>query len=186
MRNVFIVLMLLVALAIAAVAMINNEIVTVHYLFGQASLTLFALILGSAFAGVLLMVFFCIYRSIHNYIRAEGERGLKKELQHRVKVLEGEKNKLEDELAKLQKEREQADAKAHAEIEAEKKKLEDELNRQQKERENASAREQAELEAEKRKLEEELKKQQKEHERLEARLENGAPVKKSFWSFLKK
>lgn len=186
MRTVFIVLMLLLAIAIAAVAMLNNEIVTLHYLFGQANLTLFALILGSALAGVLLMIFFNIYRSIHNYIKAEGERTLKKELQHRVKALEGEKSKLEDELRKFHKEREDADAKARAEIEAEKKKLEDELNRQKKEREDAAAKEQAELEAEKKELEDELKKHQKESDRLEVHQENGSPKKKGFWDFLKK
>ncbi len=186
MRALFIVLMLLLALAIAAVAMLNNEIVTVHYLFGQVNLTLFTLILGSALAGVLFMVFFCIYRSIHNYIKAEGERGLKKELQRRVKLLEGEKSKLEDELGKLQRERENADAKARAEIEAEKKKLEDELNRQKKEREDGAAKEQAELEAEKKELEDELKKQQKERDRLETKHDNGSPKKKGFWNFLKK
>ena len=149
--------MLLLALAIAAVAMLNNEIVTVHYLFGQANLTLFTLILGSALAGVILMIFFNIYRSIHNYIKAEGERTLKKELQHRVKTLEGEKSKLEDELRKFYKEREIADAKARAEVEAEKKELE-----------------------------EELKKHQIEGDRLEAQQENGSPKMKGFWNFLKK
>jgi len=186
MRTVFIVLMILLALAIAAVAMLNSEVVTVNYLFGQIELTLYALILGSALAGIIVMIFFCIYRSIHNYIKTEGERGLKKELQRRVKVLESENKKLEDELVKIQKEREAAAAKAQAELEAEKKKLEDEQSRQKKERENELAKEQAELETEKRKLEDELKKQQKENEKLIERDEDGNPVKKGFWDFLKK
>jgi len=186
MRTVFIILMILLALFIAAVAMLNNEIVTVSYLFGQLNLSLFSVILGSALAGILIMILFSIYRSIHNYIKAEGERGLKKELQRRVKVLEGENKKLEDELAKLQKEREDAAARAQAELEAEKKKLEEELNRQKKESENAAAKEQAELEAEKRNLEEELIRQKKELESLEAKNEDGTPKKKGFWDFLKK
>jgi len=186
MRMVFIVLMLLAALAIAAVAMLNNEIVTVYYLFGQANLTLFALILGSALAGILVMVFFCIYRSIHNYVKAEGERGLKKELQHRVRALEGEKKKLEEELGKIHKERENDAIRAQAELEAEKKKLEEELNRQKQERDSTAAKEQAELEAEKRNLEEELKKQKKERDSLEAKYENGTVKKKGFFDFLKK
>jgi uncharacterized integral membrane protein len=186
MRTIFIVLMILLALAIAAVAMLNNEIVTVNYLFGQIDLTLFALILGSALAGIVVMVFFSIYRSIHNYIKSEGERGMKKELQRRVKVLEVEKKKLEDDLGRMQKERENAAAKARAELEEEKKKLEDELNRQKRERENAVTKEQAELETEKRKLEDELRKQQKENEKIVERDEHGNPVKKGFWDFLKK
>lgn len=186
MRTVFIVLMLLLALVVAALAMLNNEVVTVNYLFGQIDLTLFVLILGSAFAGILVMVFYGLYRSIHNYVKAEGERGMKKELQRRVKLLEGEKKKLEDELNKFNKEKEIAVAKAHADLEAEKRKLEEELNRQQKEHENAASKAKTELEAEKRKLEDELKKQRKELGSSEVQNEIGVTAKKGFWDFLKK
>ena len=186
LRTIFIVLMIMLALVVAAVAILNNEIVTVNYLFGQINLTLFSLILGSALAGVMVMVFYCIYRSIHNYIKAEGERGLKRELQRRVRFLESEKKKLEDELSKFKKERDNAAAKAHAELEAEKRKLEDELNRQKRERDNAATKEQAQLETEKRKLEDELKKQQKESENLKAKNENGSPKKKGILDIFKK
>ncbi len=130
MRIIFLVLALLFGLIIAVAAMINNEVVTVNYLFGQASLTMFMLILGSAFAGALFMAFLGIFRSIHNYMNSQGDRGLKKELQNRVKTLEDEKKKLEDELRKQQKEREETAAKAHTALEDEKKKLEDELRKQ--------------------------------------------------------
>ncbi len=139
MRMIFLLLALLVGLVIAVVAMINNEVVTVNYLFGQVSLTLFMLILGSAFAGAVFMGFLGIFRSIHNYMNSQGDRGLKKELERRVKLLEGEKGKLEAELSKQQKEREDAAAKAHGDLEEEKKKLEAELDNQQKEREDAAA-----------------------------------------------
>lgn len=185
MRTVFIVLMILLALAITAVAVLNNEIVTLNYLFGQVDLTLFAVILGSSLAGILIMVFFGIYRSIHNYIKSESERNLKKELQRRVKSLEDEKKKLQDELDKLQKEREKAAAKEYAELEAEKEKLEEELNRQRKEHEDAT-KEQAELGVEKEKLEEELRKQQKEPGSLETQDDIAKPPKKGFWDFLKR
>ncbi len=70
MRTVFIVLMVLLALAVVAVAMLNQEIVMVNYIFGQVELPLIAVILGSALADVLIMVFFYIYRSIHNYVKS--------------------------------------------------------------------------------------------------------------------
>ena len=141
MRMIFLLLALLVGLVIAVVAIINNEVVTVNYLFGQVSLTLFMLILGSAFAGAVFMGFLGIFRSIHNYMNSQGDRGHKKELERRVKLLEGEKGKLEAELGKQQKEREYAAVKAHGDLVDEKKKLEEELKKQQKEHEDAAAKE---------------------------------------------
>jgi uncharacterized integral membrane protein len=164
MRMIFFVLALILALVIAVVALINKEVVTLDYLLDQSNFTLSIVILGSAGAGVLVMIFFGIFRSIQKYMGSQAERGLKNELQHQVKTLENEKKKLEDELSKLQKEREEAAAKTQAELEAEKNKLEDELNRQQKEREENTIQEQKALEAEKKRLEEALIKQQNENE----------------------
>ncbi len=132
MRMIFLVLALMFGLVIAVVAISNNEVVTVNYLFGQVSLTLFMLILGSAFAGAMFMGSLGIFRGIHNYMKSQGERGHKKDLQRRVKTLEDEKEKLEDELKEQQEEREDAAAKAHTDLEDEKKKLENELRTQQK------------------------------------------------------
>ncbi len=141
MRIIFLLLALLVGLLIAVLAIINNEVVTVNYLLGQTSLTLFVLILGSALAGALFMGFLGIFRSIHRYMKSQGNRHLTKELERRVKDLEGEKKKLEAELGKLQKEREKAATEAQDDLEDEKKKLEEELKKQQKEHENAVAKE---------------------------------------------
>ncbi len=137
MRIIFLMLALLLGLVIAVAALINNEVVTVNYLFGQVSLTLFMLILGSAVAGALFMGSLGIFRGIQNYMNSQGDRGHKKDLQRRVKLLEDEKKKLEDELKKQQEEREKAAAKAHTALEDEKKKLEDELKKQQKNHEDA-------------------------------------------------
>jgi len=157
-------LALIVGLVIAGVAAINNEVVTLNYYFGQLSLTLFMLILGSAAAGAIFMGLLGIYRSIHNYMGSQGERGHKKDLQHRVKVLEGEKKKMEDELVKHQKERNDIATKAHTDLEDQKRDMEDELRKQQKEREDSAAKTHTDLEDEKRRLEDELRKQQKEHQ----------------------
>lgn len=186
MRTLFIILMIILALAVAVVAVLNNEMVTVNYIFGQVELTLFTVILGSALAGVLVMVFYNIYRSIHNYIKSESDRNLRKELQRRVKALENENRRLEEELDKFKKEREEAAGKAKAKLEAEKEKLVDELNRQKRGREEASAREQAELQTEKKKLEGELRKQQKESGSGDTEDELSEPPKKGFWDFLKR
>jgi uncharacterized integral membrane protein len=164
MRMVFFVLALILALVIAFVALINTEVVTLNYLLDQSNFTLSIVILGSAGAGVLVMIFFGIFRSIQKYMGSQAERGLKNELQHQVKALVNEKKKLENELSKVQKEREEAAAKAHAELEAEKKKLEDELNRQHKQREETAVQQQESLETEKKRLEEALIRQQNENE----------------------
>jgi uncharacterized integral membrane protein len=139
MKTIFLMLALLLGLVIAVAAIINNEVVTVNYLFGQINLTLFMLILGSAFAGALFMGSLGIFRSIHNYMNSQGDRNYKKDLQHHVKDLENEKKKLQDELSKQHKEREDAAAKAYASLADEKKKLEDELRKQQKDRDDAAA-----------------------------------------------
>lgn len=138
MRMIFLFLALIVGLVIAGVAAINNEVVTLNYYFGQLNLTLFMLILGSAAAGAIFMGSLGIYRSIHNYMGSQGERGHKKDLQHRVKFLEDEKKKLEDELKKQQKDREDHAVKAQATLEDEKRGLEDELRKQQKEHQDAT------------------------------------------------
>jgi lipopolysaccharide assembly protein A len=139
MRIIFLMLALLLGLVIAVAALINNEVVTVNYLFGQVSLTLFMLILGSAVAGALFMGSLGIFRGIQNYMSSQGERGHKKDLQQRVKLLEDEKEKLEDELKKQQEEREETAAKAHTALENEKKHLEDELKKQQQQQNHQDA-----------------------------------------------
>lgn len=139
MRVIFLVLALLLGLIIAGVAIINNEVVTVSYLFGQISLTLFMVILGSAIAGALFMASLGVFRSISTYMKSQGDRGLKKEMHNRVKTLEDEKKKLEDELRKQQKEREEDAVKAQAALEDDKRKLEEELRKQQKERNDEAA-----------------------------------------------
>ena len=138
MRMIFFMLALILALVIAVVAIVNTEVVTLNYVIDQSSLAMSIVILGSAGAGVLVMIFFGIFRSIQKYMGSQAERGLKNELQQKVKNLENEKKKLEDELNRQQKEREEATAKAHAELEAEKKKLEEESIKQQKEHEEIS------------------------------------------------
>ncbi len=135
---VFLFLALLIGLIIAGVAAINTEVVTVSYYFGQLNLTLFMLILGSAAAGAIFMGALGVYRSIHNYMGSQGERGHKKDLQHRVKFLENEKKTLEDELKQQQKDREDHAVKAQATLEDEKRRLEEELRKQQKEHMDAT------------------------------------------------
>lgn len=143
MKTMFLLLALLLGLAIAVAAIINNEVVTVNYLFGQISLSLFMLILGSALAGALFMGLLGIFRSISIYLNTQGDRLHKKDMQHHVKDLEDEKKKMQDELSKQQKEREDAAAKAYAALEDEKNKLKDELREQRKDRDDAVAKEYA-------------------------------------------
>ncbi len=131
MRAIFLILALLIGLVIAVVAITNNEVVTVSYLFGQVSLTLFMLILGSAFAGAMFMSFLGIFRGIQNYMNSQGERGHKKDMQHRLKSLENENEELREELEKQNKDREDAFKKKQDVLENENKKLDEELKKQQ-------------------------------------------------------
>jgi len=62
--------MILIAILIVVLAALHNEPVTVNYIFGQIEVTLFAVILVSTVAIIIIMIFFMIYRSIHNYIKS--------------------------------------------------------------------------------------------------------------------
>jgi lipopolysaccharide assembly protein A len=110
----YLVLALLFSLLIAVVAMGNGEIVTVHYLFGQARLSLIVLILGSACAGALTMGFFSIFRSIRTHLKFRDEHRNQEELQRRLELVEDEKNKLEAELGRRELEREAVVAKEYS------------------------------------------------------------------------
>ncbi|HAP31562.1 MAG TPA: hypothetical protein DCQ14_00685 [Firmicutes bacterium] len=192
MRTLLVILMIIMVIALVVIALLNSDVVTVNYLFGQITLNLFTVILWSVLFGVVGMTFFMIYRSIHNYIKTESERALKKELLHRLKTLEDENRQLEGELSMLQREKKLAAEKIRADLEAEKNKLKDELARQQKERDEEVARSLAELELEKNAIEElerlegELNRQIKEHKHAETG-ETVLPLeKKGIFDFLKR
>lgn len=133
MKTIFLLLSLLVGLLISVAAIINTDVVTVNYLFGQMDLPLFMLILGSAIAGTMFMGFLNIFSSINKHMKSQGDRDYKKVLEERVKVLESETIELQAELDKQQKEREQASEKAYTDLENENKRLEAELKMQQNE-----------------------------------------------------
>ena len=130
MGSIFLLLALLIGLLIAGVALINNQVVTLNYYFGQISITLFMLILGSAVAGALVMIFFGFYRSIDKYVNSRAERRNEKEMQRRVDRLEKDKSNLKADLSKRQKEREDAASRASDDARNENKKLQAELERQ--------------------------------------------------------
>lgn len=130
MGSIFLLLALLIGLLIAGVALINNQVVTLNYYFGQISITLFMLILGSAVAGALVMIFFGFYRSIHKYVDSRAERRNEKEMQRRVDRLEKDKSNLKADLGKRQKEREDAASRASDDVRNENKKLQAELEKQ--------------------------------------------------------
>lgn len=102
MSMFYLVLALLFSLIIALVAIDNGENVTVNYLFGQARISLIVLILGSASAGVLTMGFFSLFRGIRTHLNFRETRRNQEELQHRLELLEEEKNRLEAELGRWQ------------------------------------------------------------------------------------
>lgn len=133
MRIISLLLALLIGILIAVIAIINNDIVTVNYLLGEMNLTLFMLILGSALAGAMFMVFLSLFRSIHKYMKSQGDRDYKKVLEERIKLLESQTRELEGELSKQQQELKEAAEKAYADLKSEKKDLEEELKMKPKE-----------------------------------------------------
>lgn len=110
----YLVLALLFSLLIAAAAIVNVEIVTVNYLFGEASLSLIVLILGSACAGALALGFFGLFRGTRANLRFREMRHSKEDLERRVDVLEDEKMRLEAELGRRQMGRQSAAVKEHS------------------------------------------------------------------------
>lgn len=133
MRIISLLLALLIGILIAVIAIINNDIVTVNYLLGEMNLTLFMLILGSALAGAMFMVFLSLFRSIHKYMKSQGDCDYKKVLEERIKLLESQTRELEGELSKQQQELKEAAEKAYADLKSEKKDLEEELKMKPKE-----------------------------------------------------
>lgn len=100
MGSFYLILALVFGLLIAIVALANNEIVTVSYIFGRTEISLIILILGSTFFGVLIMGLFSFFRSIRTAFAFRNLRYENEELQKQVKALKEEKIFLEAELNK--------------------------------------------------------------------------------------
>ncbi len=164
MGSIFLFLALLIGLLIAGVAFVNNQVVTLNYYFGQISLTLFMLILGSAVAGALVMIFFGFYRSIHKYVNNRAERRNEKEMQRRVNHLEKDKSNLKADLGKQQSDREDAAAKATEDVRNENKKLHAELDQQKMEYNDVAENARQDLDEKNKKREADLDRRQAENE----------------------
>ena len=91
MASFYLVLGLIFSLLIAIIALANNDIVTVSYIFGRVQVSLILLILGSAVTGALAMGLFSIFRSIRNAFAFRELRNQQVVLQEKVKELEEEK-----------------------------------------------------------------------------------------------
>ncbi len=91
MASFYLVLGLIFSLLIAIIALANNDIVTVSYIFGRVQVSLILLILGSAVTGALAMGLFSIFRSIRNAFAFRELRNQQAVLQKKVKALEEEK-----------------------------------------------------------------------------------------------
>lgn len=101
MSSFYLILALVFSLIIAIVAIANTEPVTVNYLFGRADVSLIVLILGSAFAGALVMGMLSLFRSIKAALAFRQLRQEKETLQKQVRELENDKVFLEAELNKV-------------------------------------------------------------------------------------
>ncbi len=83
---------LLFSLIVAVFAIVNNELVAVNFLFGSVEISLVLLILGSAAAGAVIMVFLSLVR----HVRVGFEvRDLKK----KIRTLEEDLKQKEELLA---------------------------------------------------------------------------------------
>lgn len=100
MSSFYLILALVFSLIIAIAAIANTEPVTVNYIFGQASVSLIILILGSAFAGAMVMGMISLFRSIRSALAFRQARHEKEALEKQIKELEEEKIFLQAELNK--------------------------------------------------------------------------------------
>lgn len=117
MGSFYLILGLIFSLVIAIIALINNETVTVNYVFGRTEISLILLILGSSVTGALAMGLFSLFRSIRTAFAFRKLRQQQKALQKQVKVLQEEKIFLEAELSKAVSVAEEKDmSEAEAEI----------------------------------------------------------------------
>ncbi len=117
MGSFYLILGLIFSLVIAIIALVNNETVTVNYVFGRTEISLILLILGSAVTGALAMGLFSLFRSIRTAFVFRKLRQQQKVLQKQVKVLQEEKIFLEAELSKAVSVAEEKDmSEAEAEI----------------------------------------------------------------------
>ncbi len=100
MSSFYLILALIFSLLIAIVALANNDTVTVSYLFGRREVSLILLILGSAFAGALVMGLFSLFRTIRTALTFREMRHQHDDLRKKLKSVEEEKLFLEAELNK--------------------------------------------------------------------------------------
>lgn len=90
MASFYLIMGLVVSLIIAIIALANDEVVRVSYLFGQADLNLIVLILGSAITGALVMGLFSLFRGIRSALLMRQARQREKELHQRIAELENQ------------------------------------------------------------------------------------------------
>jgi lipopolysaccharide assembly protein A len=100
MSSFYLILGFIFSLLIAIIALANNEVVTVSYIFGRVEVSLILLILGAAFAGALVTGLFSLFKSIRSALAFRENRQKQNVLQKRIKQLEQEKVFLEAELNK--------------------------------------------------------------------------------------
>ncbi len=101
MSSFYLILALVLSLVIALVAIANTEPVTVNYIFGRSDVSLIILILGSAFAGALVMGMISLFRGIKTVLAFRQVRQEKEALHKQTKELEEEKIFLQAELNKV-------------------------------------------------------------------------------------
>jgi len=100
MSSFYLILGFIFSLLIAIIALANNEVVAVNYIFGRIEVSLILLILGAAFAGALVTGLFSLVKSIRSALAFRESRQRQDALQKRIKKLEEERVFLEAELNK--------------------------------------------------------------------------------------
>ena len=101
MSSFYLILALIFSLLIAIIALANNDLVTVSYIFGRCEVSLILLILGSAFTGALVIGFLSLFRTIRTAFTFREMRHQQEALRKEIKKLEGVKLYLEARLSRL-------------------------------------------------------------------------------------
>ncbi|HOL18533.1 MAG TPA: LapA family protein [Bacillota bacterium] len=102
MGSLLLILGLLFSLLVAAIAIVNHNLVPVNYLLGTSEVPLILLILGSAACGALVMGLFSIFRGVRTAFKVREGRRRYEELERRARELELDKAALETRLQLLE------------------------------------------------------------------------------------
>lgn len=93
---------LLFSILIAIFAILNNEVVTINYLFGEAPVSLVIVILASAFLGALVLGIFSLVGRVKHGLKARDLEGKLRKMEEELNRMKEKEEELLDQLYHLE------------------------------------------------------------------------------------